>query len=454
MSVDRSRLPALGPHPSFHPPGFRCSTLSNGVGVWTAAHHRAPVLTLRLLLPVGSADDPVDQSGVAALTADVLDEGTRDRTDVELHAALSRIGAHLSIGVSSDATILTLTTLPKHAVEAIALLVDVAVNPRFDPDDCERVRDLRLSRLLQMRQVPAGVADRVFIESLYGDHPYGHLSVGTDVSLRALDSSNISAFHGRWYQPAGWTLVAVGDLTDNALLDVAQTELEAMPPVTSALAPDGASRRQEPPAIADRLIFVPRQDAVQSEVRLGHPGVSRASPDYHALLVLNMVLGGQFVSRINLNLREDKGYTYGARTSFDYRVGRGPFVFRSSVQTSATADAMSEAIKELREIREARPPSERELAVARDALTRGFPLGLETATQVARVGTTLALHRLPADEMDRFVERVMAVDTDAVVAAARAHLHPDQLLAVVVGSPDEVLPSLGRLGLGEPALLD
>lgn len=454
MRVDRSRLPALGPHPLFRPPRFRCSTLSNGVGVWTAAHHRAPVLTLRLLLPVGSADDPVDQFGLAALTADVLDEGTRDLTDVGLHAALTRIGAHLGIGVSSDATILTLTTLSKHAVEAMALLVDIAVHPRLDPDDCLRVRDLRLNRLLQMRQVPAAVADRVFIESLYRDHPYGHLAVGTDTSLRALDSSSVSAFHDRWYRPAAWTLLAVGDLSDDALLGVARTELEPVSWPTSASEPDVVSRLQEPPSIADRLLFVSRQDAVQSEVRLGHPGVSRASPDYHALLVLNMVLGGQFVSRLNLNLREDKGYTYGARTSFDCRVGPGPFVFRSSVQTSATADAMREAITELREIREDRPPSERELAVARDALTRGFPLGLETATQVSRVGTSLALHGLPSDEMDRFVERVMAVDADTVVAAARAHLHPENLLAVVVGSPDDVLPSLADLGLGEPALVD
>ena len=454
MAVDRGRLPALGPRPIFHPPAFRRSTLSNGVAVWTAAHRTAPVLTLKLLLPVGSADDPVGQSGLAALTADVLDEGTRDLTDVGLHEALTRIGGHLGIGVSSDATILTLTTLPKYAAEAMALLVDVAVHPRFDRDDCERVRDLRLNQLLQMRQVPAAEADRVFVESLYGPHPYGHLSVGTDESLRELDSSDISAFHRHWYQPDGWTLVVVGDLSDDALFGIAQSELEQVPSAASARAARGAPRLQDPPSITDRLVFVSRKDAVQSEVRLGHPGVSRTSPDYHALLMLNMVLGGQFVSRINLNLREDKGYTYGARTLFDYRIGRGPFVFRSSVQTSATADAIREVIRELREIRDARPPSERELAIARDALTRGFPLGLETASQVARAGTTLALHGLPADEMDRFVERVVAVDADAVVDAARAHLHPDELLAVVVGSPDEVLPSLGRLGLGEPALVD
>ena len=454
MTVDRSQLPALGPHPPFHPPQFRCSTLANGVDVWTAAHHRAPVLTLKLLLPVGSADDPVDQHGLAALTADLLDEGTRDLTDVGLHEALARIGAHLGIGASSDATILTLTTLPKHAVEAMALLVDVAVHPRFDPDDCERVRDLRLNRVLQMRQIPSAVADRVFIESLYDAHPYGHLSVGTDASLRKLDLPDVSAFHDCWYRPEGWTLVAVGDLSDEMLLGTAQTELQQVSRVASVQPARAVSLLQDPPSIGDRLVFVSRKDAVQSEVRLGHSGVPRTSPDYHALLVLNMVLGGQFVSRINLNLREDKGYTYGARTSFDFRVGPGPFSFRSSVQTNATADAISEAIKEIREIQESRPPTERELVVARAALTRGFPRGLETAAQVARVGTTLALHGLPADEMDRFVDCVMAVDADAVIAAGRAHLHPDRLLAVVVGSPDDVLPSLDRLGLGEPVLVD
>ena len=236
------------------------------------------MLTLKLLLPVGSADDPVGQSGLAALTADVLDEGTRDLTDVGLHEALTRIGGHLGIGVSSDATVLTLTTLPKYAVEAMALLVEVAVHPRFDRDDCERVRDLRLNHLLQMRQVPAAEADRVFVESLYGAHPYGHLSAGTDASLRELDSSDISPFHRRWYQPDGWTLIAVGDLSDDALLGIAKSELGRVPSSASARTARGAPRLQDPPSITDRLVFVARKDAVQSEVRLGHPGVSRTSP--------------------------------------------------------------------------------------------------------------------------------------------------------------------------------
>ena len=454
MTVDRSCLPALGSPALFRPPQLRHTMLTNGVDVWTGAHHRAPVLTLKLLLPVGAADDPENQHGLAALTADILDEGTCQLTDVDLHKALTCIGAHLGIVVSSDATTLTLTTLAKHAREAIALLLDVVTHPRLSSDDIDRVRDLRRNRILQMRQVPSAVADRVFIKSVYGSHPYGHLSIGTHTSLSEIDASAVTEFHGRCYQAAGWTLVAVGALSHDTLLETVQSEvnrvIQKVP--SSPFVPE--SRRQEPPTLRKSLVFVPRPDAVQSEVRLGHPGVSRNSEDYHALLVLNMVLGGQFVSRINLNLREDKGYTYGANTSFDFRVGRGPFSFRSSVQTSATAAAIREVIQEIQEIQTTRPPTANELRVARDALTRGFPLGLETASQVARVGTTLALHGLPVDEMDNFVQRVMAVDLDRVVAAAKTHLHPDKLVTVVVGSPDEVLPSLESLGLGTPSLVE
>ena len=454
MTVDRSCLPALGSPALFRPPQLRHTMLTNGVDVWTGAHHRAPVLTLKLLLPVGAADDPENQHGLAALTADILDEGTCQLTDVDLHKALTCIGAHLGIVVSSDATTLTLTTLAKHARKAIALLLDVVTHPRLSSDDIDRVRDLRRNRILQMRQVPSAVADRVFIKSVYGSHPYGHLSIGTHTSLSEIDASAVTEFHGRCYQAAGWTLVAVGALSHDTLLETVQSEvnrvIQKVP--SSPFVPE--SRRQEPPTLRKSLVFVPRPDAVQSEVRLGHPGVSRNSEDYHALLVLNMVLGGQFVSRINLNLREDKGYTYGANTSFDFRVGRGPFSFSSSVQTSVTAAAIREAIQEIQEIQTTRPPTANELRVARDALTRGFPLGLETASQVARVGTTLALHGLPVDEMDNFVQRVMAVDLDRVVAAAKTHLHPDKLVTVVVGSPDEVLPSLESLGLGTPSLVE
>ena len=453
--VDRTQLPGLGKTAPFQPPAFRLATLENGVNVWTVSHRRAPVLTLRLLIPTGAATDPVGQWGLAALTADLLDEGTAEKSDVELHEALTRIGGHLAIDASSDATVLSLTTLPKHAREALGLLVEVVTRHRFDAGDCRRVRDLRINRVLQMRQVPSAVADRVFIESVYATHPYGHLSIGTEESLGRLEADDVRGFHRRWYRPDRWTLVAVGDLPEDELHGLAEAALGEVPSPTVEGGISDPELPDHPTGDPEsRLVFVPRPDAVQSEIRLGHAGVPRRSPDYHSLLVLNMVMGGQFVSRVNLNLREDKGYTYGARTVFDWRVGRGSFSFRSSVQTGATADAISEVIKEIDDIRASRPVTEDELALARAALTRGFPLSFETASQVARAGTSLALHGLPLDEMSRFVERVEAVDVDTVSRAAQSHLHPDRLLAVVVGSEAEVLPSLQGLGLGEAALVD
>ena len=454
MAVRRMELPDVGVSPVFSPPRFHCAKLVNGVRVWVVSHRRAPVLTLKLLIRAGSGDDPIGQSGVAALTADVLDEGTRHRSDVELHAALTRIGAHLSIDVSSDATVLTLTTLPKHAADAVALLVEVVTQPRLDEDDCERVRDLRLNRVLQMRQVPSAVADRVLLENLYGSHPYGHLAIGTEVSLRQLKASDVGAFHSRWYGLDNWTLVVAGDLADKELVDLVTTALDSIEGPSTLTADNKTLRNKCPSPPEHRLFFVPRKDAVQSEVRLGHLGASRTSPDYYALLVMNMVLGGQFVSRINLNLREDKGYTYGARTSFDWRVGRGLFSFGSSVQTSATVAALQEVVSEITAIRSIRPVNDKELGIARAGLTLGLPRSFETASQIARAGTSLALHDLPPDELSRFIDEVNSVDKEQLIRVAKTNLHLDQLVAVVVGSSDEVLSSLPSLGFGEPVVLD
>ena len=471
--MPRTRLPAVGPDPAFSLPVFERATLGNGVQVRAAGHHRAPVLTLLLLLPVGAAADPPDQPGLAALTADLLDEGSAALSDVELHRALMRIGGRLGIEVWSDATVVGLTTLSRHAREGLRLLFEIAARPRFDPADVARVRDLRVNRIRQLRRSAAAVADRVFVEALYRAHPYGHPAIGTEAALRALGPAEVTGFHRRRYLRAPWTLVAAGDLAPEALLaEVARAWGEGAfadggsPPEGSppdGPPPDGPPPERsapdrsppgvpppEPPPVTERMVFAEREGAVQSEIRLGHAGAPRTSPDYYALSVLNMVLGGQFVSRVNLNLREDKGYTYGARTSFDWRVGRGPFSLQVGVQTAATLDALREAVREIVEVRGPRPPSPRELETARAALTRGFPRSFETAYQVARAGVRMALHGLPDDHYTRFVPRILAVGADDVLRAAQRHLRPDELLAVVVGSRPDVLGELAGLGFGDP----
>ena len=446
--VDRTRLPAVGADPAFRLPAFERAALSDGVQVLAAGHRRAPVLTLFLLLPAGAAADPPGQPGLAALTADLLDEGSAALSDVELHRALMRIGGRLSTEVWSDATVVGLTTLSRHAREGLRLLFEVAARPRFDPADVARVRELRINRIRQLRRSAAAVAERVFAEALYGSHPYGHPAIGTEAALQVLGPAEVTDFHRRRYLRGPWTLVAVGDLPPEALLaEAARTWGEG------AFADGGSPAEGPPPApppVTRRMVFAAREGAVQSEIRLGHPGPPRTSPDFYALGVLNMVLGGQFVSRVNLNLREEKGYTYGARTSFDWRVGRGPFCLQVGVQTTATLDALREAVREIADVRGPRPPSPRELETARAALTRGFPRSFETAFQVARAGLRVALHRLPDDDYAQFVPRIMAVGADDVLRAAQRHLRPDELLAVVVGSRPDVLGELAGLGFGDP----
>jgi predicted Zn-dependent peptidase len=379
----------------------------------------------------------------------MLDEGSGDLDAIELHESLGRIGGHLDSEIGSDATILTLTSLARYADRGIALLADMLIRPRLAERDFERVRELRLNRLVQMRDMPPALADRAFTELLYPDHPYGHQPIGTEESLRGMTLAEIGAFHRELFGPARLTVVAAGDAPHGALADLVEGAFAgwrvagAREPVDPATLPSPAPPRE-------RLALLHRPGAAQSELRIGHVSVPRSTPDYHALLVLNMVLGGQFVSRINMNLREDKGYTYGARTWFDFRRGPGPFVLQASVQSDATADAVAEALSELRAIRSSRPVTAAELETGRAALTRGYPRNFETAEQISRGAAQLELYGLPDDYFSTFVPKVLAVDEAAVTRVAEKYLDPARLLTVVVGDREKVEPALDRLDLGAP----
>ena len=451
MPVDRSRLPAPGAPLSFTFPEIRRRTLGNGLRVCTIEHHEVPLITCFVLMPVGSAHDPDSQPGLAALTGDLLDEGSGSLDALQVHEALGRIGAHLDTEIGADATLLEITALEQHAGRALELLASMVQSPRLEARDFDRVRELRLNRLIQLRDLPPALADRVFTQFLYPAHPYGHLPIGTEESLRALTLNDVAGFHNQAFVPGRATVIAVGDASHERLAELVEGAFGGW---SSHRGPDGladVSGLVAPRSAASRLATVHRPGAAQSELRIGHVGVPRATPDYHALLVLNMVLGGQFVSRLNMNLREDKGYTYGARTSFEFRRGPGPFVFQTSVQSSVTADAIREVIGELDAIRGERPVTGPELELGRAALTRGYPRNFETAEQIGRAAAQLALYGLPDDYFTTFVPTVLAVGQDDVTRAARDHIHPDRLLTVIVGDRDKVLPTLEPLALGELA---
>lgn len=456
MAADRSSLPRLGPEPSFTFPEIRRGRLTNGLDVWTAEHHDVPLVSVLVLVRAGAAFDPAVRPGLAAITGDLLDEGCGDLDALGLHDRLGRLGAQLETEVGADATLVGLTTLGRSAAPSLALLAEMVAAPRLDERDFERVRDLRLNRLLQLREMPPAVAERVFARLLYGNHPYGHLPIGTEESLRAMDPGETRTFHREMYDPSRATIVAVGDASHESLLSLVDGAFGGW---TRAAAPhsypDPAALPVPAldPAGGNRLYVVPRAQAPQSELRIGHVAVSRTSPDYHALVTMNLVLGGQFVSRINTNLRERKGYTYGARTSFDFRRGPGPFALHASVQSESTADAVNEAMAELQAIRHDRPVTSEELELGRAALTRGYPRNFETAEQIGRALAQLALYGLPDDYFTEFVPKVQALTARDLTHAAAQHIHPDRLLVVIVGDPEKIGGGLTDVGMGEPVIL-
>jgi len=450
--ADRSRLPVVGPTLPFQFSRITKDRLPNRLSLWSAEHRSLPVVTFMLVLPVGSAADFEGYEGLAAMTGDMIDEGTGNLSAIDVNAAFARIGAHLETDVSADATMFTVTCLAKFAKQALSLFADCVIRPRLAIADFDRIRELRLTRLVQIRDMPSAIADRAFMQVVYGTHPYAHMALGTEESLRQLTIDTVKMFHSRLYRASNATLIASGDIGasefERMAVDTFGTWVDDAPDIA-----EDAAIVAPPAAPVHKLVIVDKPGSAQSEIRIGEVGLSRDTPDYHPLIVLNMILGGQFVSRINMKLRQEKGLTYGARTAFDFRRGRGPFILQTSVQSDATGEAVTASLREIHAIRTDQPPTDAEVDVAKAALTRGYARNFETAEQIARAMAQLVLYGLPDDYFDTFTSRVADVTVERARQMASTHLHPDRLATAIVSDSSIVLPQLAAAGLGEPTPL-
>jgi len=452
--VDRRRLPVPGPEPAFTFPSAVKRTLANGLRLWTVRRDHLPMVSAVALLPAGATLDPSHAHGLAALTADMLDEGSGDRSAIQMQEALARLGTDIDTEAGPDAVVLSMNLLERFLGEGLSLLADMICRPTLAEADVTRVRDLRLNRLRQIKDAPGANAEAVFSRALYGPHAYGHLPIGTTASLERLGPAEVAAFHAAHYRPSRTTLVLVGAVDPDRAAAVAS---EAFGGWTSGAT--GTSAGPEPPlpvrrASASRLFIVDRPGAAQTELRVGHVAVPRHTPDFHALVLMNAVLGGHFMSRINQNLRERRGFTYGARSAYDFRKQAGPFSVQTSVQTEATAEAVAEILAELNAIRGGRPADEDELTLSSATLTKGYPRNFETSAQVARGLAQLVLYELPDDTFAAFSPRVRAVDRDTVTGAAVRHLAPGDAAVVAVGDRARIEDGLRRLDLGDPVVAD
>jgi zinc protease len=443
--------PEPKPDPRFALPLIQRRTLSNGLEVVIVEHHDLPVVTLNLVLRTGAAADPPDAAGLASTTAALLDEGTTTRSALEISNELAAIGARLGTGADWDLSGVSLLSVTRHLESALGIFTDVLTNPAFPESELELQRDMRLTAIMQRRDNPQDIAGVVYSALLYGrEHPYGHPIIGDEASVRAVSNRDIKGFYETHYRPNNATLIAVGDVYPDALAGqleraFARWESADVPPKLVMAAPPPQSR-------APGIYIVDKPGAAQSVLVIGQVGPPRSTPDYFSLLLMNTMLGGQFTSRLNLNLREDKGYTYGARTIFDFRRGPGPFAVSTSVQTAVTKEAIEEILKELRGIRGEIPVTEAELLFSKQAIIRGFPRSFETPEQIANRLADVILYELPDDYFNRYISEVSSVTREDVLRVARRYLDPSEMVILIVGDRASIEPGLRSLDAVGPSI--
>jgi zinc protease len=447
--ADRSGPPAPGPARPLTLPPVERHALSNGVPVLLVGVHEVPVVEVILVLAAGATADPAGREGLAHMTAEMLDEGAGGRDALALADAVDFLGARIETGAQWDASTVRLRVPVARLGDALPLMADVALRPDFPEKELERLRKEALTRLLQARDQPRSIAARALAEAVFTPKSrFGRPQTGDAASLAALTVADLRAFHGARYAPALAAVVVVGDVSAEMLPALDRTFGEWTAPPKAAPAPEVVL----PPQVKGRSVrLVDKPGAPQSSIRLGRIGPSWDDPRYHAGEVMNTLLGGSFTSRLNDNLREQHGYTYGAGSALRrYRVG-GLFLAAADVQTDKTAEAVTEFLAELERIR--MPASSEEVARARSYAALGYAGEFETTTQVARRIVDKVVYDLPDGFYREFVPRTLAVDAPALQAAARASVDPEGIVIVVVGDRSKVEAPLRALGLGTVEVL-
>jgi zinc protease len=445
----RRHAPKAGPAPRFTLPQGESFRLANGLRV---IHHHNPALPLvaaELVVKSGSDANPDDQPGLAGFTAQMLQEGTASRSAPRIADEIAQLGAFLGSASSTDASTVSLLSLRSTFAQALDIVADVVQHPAFPTAEVERQRAARIGALAQQRDNPEAVAAVASAGALYGaKHPYGYGQLGTEQAIRAVTRDDLYQFWRRHYVPANAALIVSGDITLDELRAIAEARFGGWPRAlpTPSLPGDAEGTKA-------RLVMVDKPGAPQTALRVTLLGTNRKTPDYPALQVMNAALGGLFSSRINLNLREDKGYSYGMFSGFRYDRTPGPFVIAGSVRTDVTGASVSEIFREVRGMRGAPLPAT-ELAGARDSQVYSLPGQFETNSTIGASLAETYVFDLPPDYWRTLPDQFRRVTAAQVQAAANKYLVPERMKVIAVGDKAKVLPQLKNLGLGQPEMRD
>ncbi len=450
--IDRSVPPTAGAEPSFTPPSIQHETLSNGLQIYLVEDHRLPLVDMQLVVARGYNSDPVGKFGLASFTADMMNEGTKSLSALEFADTTKMLGAYINSGASYEESFISLNVIRKHFEDGLGLVAEVALNPTFPDDEIERLRKNYLANLQQESRQPFPTAYRVFRTLIYGeDNTCGqaHTGSGSQKFLESLTRQDLVSFYETNFKPNVAAVVITGDVT----------MAEAKKAIESKL---GKWKQGDAPApnlpqattdLTPTIYIVDRPGSEQSMIIAGHLGAKRNGPDFTGIGVMNRPLGGQFMARINMNLREDKGYTYGSFCAFAAGNYGAPFFAYAPVQSEFTAQSVAELLKELKGVVGDNPLTPEELATSRDGLIKSYPQNFENLSSITGQIADIFVYNLPVDEWATYASRVEKVTDADVARLAKQYIRPDSMIVVVVGDRAKIEQGLRDLDFGEVVTL-
>ena len=441
---DRSKVPDLPPPPKLNLPEIQEFELTNGLKVFLMEKDEVPLVQMNLIVKTGIVDDPEDKTGLASITLDMLDEGAASKDALELADEIDFLGAEINTRAGLHTSKISLFTPRSKFEKALDLFSDILLEPSFPQKELDRIKKERITSIMQMHDEPNAIASALFNKTLFGEeNPYGKQSIGNQNTIQSFSAEDLQNFYNKNFNSGNAFVIVVGDVNKESLQQKLEAELGSWKKGKAE-----ETELDKAPQVAERKIYlVDKPGSAQSVIRIGRLGVERKTEDYYPLLVLNTILGGSFTSRLNQNLREEHGYTYGAGSYFDFRPAPGPFFAYSSVQTEVTDSALIEFFRELNGI--IKPVPEEELSRAKNYVALRFPGNFQTVEEVAGQLEELVVYDLPEDYFESYVTDILSVSGEDVSRAAEKYIDPEKSIIVIVGDREKIEDGIKKLNLGE-----
>jgi zinc protease len=448
MQIDRSKRPTSSQEIKFNTPGIQNFNLENGLKIFLNEKKDLPIVRINFIVNNGSRFDPDDKKGLCNLLAMCIDEGAGEFNALQLADEFELLGTQFSVSCDTDISIISLQVLSENFIPALKLISNVITQPHFNDDDFELQKNKVLVRLNQSKAEPDYIADVSFEYFLFGnDSPYAFPVMGIERTVQNIQPDFIRNLYKNNFAPLNSTMVVVGNINKDLLqkeLELVLGKWDRKPKTNSSVTDFNRTKR--------KVIIINKPGAVQTEIRTGHSSSKRNEKDFFQKQIVNMILGGQFSSRLNLNLREKNGYTYGVHSRFSYFKEAGYFAVSTSVDVSNTANALSQIYLEIEKIREG--ISNKELNFTKSSLTKKYPSNFETYRQIAANISSKVIHNLPDDYFETYINKINSLSLDDVNKIANNSIYPDELITVLVGDSKSIFSQLSENEFGDIMTLE